>query len=227
MPEAPDSALCGLCGRPLCSDYSLIAHLISLTLSHSSSSPLFHMSHYTNSAHLIFIFTASSSLPGYGLIGGAIKRAQACFLLHRNFCRTQGEKIEAATVIYPIVAPLHLPLASRAKRSQGKQSCCFGPPLGASCRDSAPNRDISERSCWSGPGREELGVWDIFQWRTTLSGLMLVCIHNLGPGGVGAIQKSNRKNSLMKLRMTAVSLSSQRNELVFARSHPGSKHTFR
>lgn len=52
VPAAPDSALCGLCGRPLSSDYSLISHLsLSLTLSHSCSSALFHMSHCTNPAH--------------------------------------------------------------------------------------------------------------------------------------------------------------------------------
>lgn len=50
VPAAPDSALCGLCGWPLSYDYSLISHL-SLTLSHSSSSPLFHMSHYTIPPH--------------------------------------------------------------------------------------------------------------------------------------------------------------------------------
>lgn len=183
MPAAPDSALCGLCGRPPSSDYSLISHL-SLTLSHSSSSALF----LHQFSPLIFVFTANSSLLGYGLIGGATGCAQA--LIHSDAClfpsshelvpiKTEGEEMEAATVVHPIFAPLLLPLAPRAKRSQGKQSCCFGSPLGASCRDSAPSRDISERSCWRGPGRLELGVWDIFQWCTTLSGLMLVCIHNL------------------------------------------------
>lgn len=103
-----------------------------------------------------------------------------------------------------------LPFAHRAERRKGKRSCCFGSPLGASCPDSAPSRDISETSCWSGPGREELGVWDIFQWRTSLSGLMLTCMRSLGPGRERerAIQESNRKYSPMNLRQDGSNVTS-------------------
>lgn len=72
---------------------------------------------------------------------------------------------------------------------------------------------------------------------TALSGLMLVCIHNLGPDQEGVIQKWNRNYSLIKLKTAPVSPSWQtaqhninirlflNDHLVFACSHPVTKQT--
>lgn len=205
------SAVCVGGLSPLTTPWSFISLSDALTLFLFSFIP--HESLHQSSP-LIFWFRASSSLPAYGL-NGPINTAHA-FIQNDTFVwvwmtsqkvKAEIQEMEATAVVCPVCPSVLLPLAPRAVRSQGKRSCCFGSPLGAFCPDSAPSRDIPERSCWRREGRA--GCSGHLSSFTTLSGLMLVCIHNFGPGGEGAIQKWNGNYSLIKLKTAPVSPSWQ------------------
>lgn len=157
------SAVCVGGLAPLTTSWSLISLSDALTLvlfSFIPPEPLHHFSPELLPHFLVVLWMVPSIL--HMLWTQNVPFVCVCMTSHGQKVKAEVEEMEPAADMCPVCPSVLLLLAPRTVRSQGKWSCCFGSPLGAFCPDSAPSRDIPERSCWRRPRREELGVWDIF-----------------------------------------------------------------